>query len=71
VALFCSERRSLELAFLRMCRDRGPDWAEAILRPLKITGDEVNVKSIPTVALRAAYLSFNTSYKPTPGICLR
>jgi hypothetical protein len=51
-------RAALEAEFLRMCRVRGPQWIESVIRPLCLAGAAVTVQDIPTVALSAAVQTF-------------
>jgi hypothetical protein len=48
----------LERKFLNLCRARGPDWIESVLRPLRLPGARVSVRDIPLDALQAAVRVF-------------
>ena len=45
------ERASMEAVFLRLCRERGPEWVESVVRPLRLAGDAISAKDIPLNAL--------------------
>jgi hypothetical protein len=45
---------ALERAFMKLCRERGPDWIESVLRPLRLPGHRITVRDIPVAALVAA-----------------
>jgi hypothetical protein len=47
-------RTALERAFMVLCRERGPDWIESVLRPLRLPGRRITVRDIPFAALVAA-----------------
>jgi hypothetical protein len=51
-------RSRLEAEFLKLCRARGPHWIESVIRPLRLRGDLVTVRDIPTYALIAAVRMF-------------
>jgi hypothetical protein len=51
-------RATLEAEFLEICRERGADWVESVIRPLQLPGQRVSVQDIPTAALSAAVGSF-------------
>jgi hypothetical protein len=51
-------RSRLETEFLKLCRARGPHWIESVIRPLRLHGDHVTVRDIPTRALIAAVRMF-------------
>jgi hypothetical protein len=53
-----TNRTALELKFLKLCRTRGPEWIESVLRPLRLPGDLVSVRDIPIDALQAAVRVF-------------
>jgi hypothetical protein len=53
-----TNRAALERAFLKLCRTRGPDWIESVLRPLRLPGACVSVRDIPIGALQAAVQVF-------------
>jgi hypothetical protein len=51
-------RGALERKFMNLCRARGPDWIESVLRPLRLPGGCITVRDIPVAALRAAVRVF-------------
>ncbi|HYZ24568.1 MAG TPA: hypothetical protein VE690_20650 [Rhodopila sp.] len=51
-------RSRLEAEFLTLCRARGPRWIESVIRPLRLRGDRITVRDIPTYALAAAVQLF-------------
>jgi hypothetical protein len=51
-------RAALEAEFLDLCRTRGPEWIESVIRPLLLSGDTVTVQDIPMVALAAIVRTF-------------
>jgi hypothetical protein len=53
-------RAALERAFMKLCRERGPDWIESVLRPLCLPGRRVSVHDIPVAALVAAVEVFGS-----------
>jgi hypothetical protein len=52
-------RTALERAFMVLCRERGPDWIESVLRPLRLPGGRITVRDIPFAALVAAIEVFS------------
>jgi hypothetical protein len=57
-------RASLEGEFMQMCRLRGPEWIESVIRPLAIPGAVITVKDIPLPALSNIVLVFG------PGVAV-
>ena len=51
-------RARLEAEFMRICRVRGPQWIESVIRPLRLAGARITVQDIPTHALAAAVCLF-------------
>jgi hypothetical protein len=65
-----SNRTQLELEFMLMCRERGPDWIASVIRPLRLKNDFVTVKDIPANALRKIVHLFGSVRNPVPGIAV-
>jgi len=57
-----TNRAALERKFLALCRARGPDWIESVLRPLRLPGTRIAVRDIPTEALHAAVRVFGRQW---------
>ena len=57
-----THRAALERKFLNLCRARGPDWIESVLRPLRLPGARVSVREIPIDALQAAVRVFGPKW---------
>jgi hypothetical protein len=51
-------RAAMERKFMKICRTRGASWVESILRPLRLPGQSITVRDIPTPALRAVIQVF-------------
>jgi hypothetical protein len=51
-------RSRLEVEFLKLCCVRGPRWIESVIRPLRLRGEHITVRDIPTYALAAAVRLF-------------
>jgi hypothetical protein len=57
----------LQRDFMRMCRARGPQWVESVMRPLRLQNEGVNVHTIPPTALRAIVSVFGPLRRPPAG----
>jgi hypothetical protein len=58
------QRAALERTFLRLCRARGPDWIESVIRPLRLPGGAISVGDIPMDALEAVVRVFGRRWLP-------
>jgi hypothetical protein len=61
------DRAALEAEFLHLCRTRGAEWIESVIRPLVLPGDTITVREISTAALSAIVRSFGRVKSLTPG----
>lgn len=64
-------RADLESAFLRICRERGPEWIESVIRPLRLSGPHVSVRNIPLNALIAIVGQFCNERRPVHRVPVR
>jgi hypothetical protein len=63
-----SKRRAvLEAEFMRMCRVRGPEWIESVIRPLRLPGAVIQPKDIPLAALSVIVGMFGGVPRATSG----
>jgi hypothetical protein len=63
-----NSRASLEAEFMYMCRVRGPEWIESVIRPLLIPGAVITVADIPRPALAAIVRLFGRVKDPSFGV---
>lgn len=56
----------LEVEFTRMCRARGSEWIESVIRPLGLSGAVITVRDIPFPALSLIVRMFHTARRSTP-----
>jgi hypothetical protein len=61
------DRAALEAEFLHLCRARGPEWIESVIRPLLLPGKTITVQEVPTFALAAIVRTFGRVKALTPG----
>lgn len=63
-------RKNLEFEFLRLCRLRGPEWIESVIRPLGIHGSVITPRDIPLPALAAMVRQFSQAAQHTRGVAV-
>lgn len=61
-------RALLEAEFLRLCRERGQEWIESVIRPLRLRGVLVTPADLPFGALAAIVGTFGDVRYPTRGV---
>jgi hypothetical protein len=61
-------RAALEAEFLRMCRSRGPEWIESVIRPLRLPGAAITVRDIPISGLSVIVRMFRPMRHPASGV---
>ena len=61
-------RATLEAEFLHICRMRGPEWVESVIRPLRLQGVLITAGDIPLRALRSIVRCFGRIRHPAPGV---
>ena len=62
-----NNRAALEAEFMHLCRMRGPQWIESVIRPLVLPGAVIVVEDIPLPALFAIVRMFRRVGRRTTG----
>jgi hypothetical protein len=64
------KRAALEVEFLGLCRVRGPEWIESVIRPLGLAGAVITPRDIPVTVLFTIVRMFGQARLPAPGIAV-
>ncbi|HBK07413.1 MAG TPA: hypothetical protein DDZ81_16435 [Acetobacteraceae bacterium] len=61
-------RAALEAEFLKICRERGQEWIESVIRPLRLHGAVITPADVPLPALGAIVRLFGDVSHPARGV---